>query len=89
MGKIKCVQVERRIYEDDDIAILPHAYIVAVDEGEHFKVTQRFEIDLDEVTDEKLNEVVRQALSWTSNSRTRLERAKQIAEKLRVPLEIK
>jgi len=89
MGKIKCVQVERRIDGDEDIAITPYGYIVAVDEGEHFKVTKRFEIDLDQATDEQVDEVVRQALEWTSKTRHRIERAKQIASKLGVPLEIK
>ena len=89
MGKIKCVQVERRIDEEDDIVIPPYAYLIVVDEGEHFKVTQRFNIDLDSITDEQLDEIVKQALEWVSNSRRRIEKAKEIALKLGVPLEIK
>jgi len=89
MGKIKCVQIEKRVDKDDDVTISPYGYVVAIDEGEHFKVTRRFEIDLDQATDEQVDEVVKQALEWTSNSRRRLERAKEIAQKLNVTLEIK
>ena len=91
MGKIVKLRVRKLRGRDLDLEneyIDPIAELIAVDEGEHFKVHQSFPINLDEDPDEKIQQIIKEAESWISNSRKRIARAKMIAEMLGIELEI-
>ena len=91
MGKV----VEIRVYrsatdeEPDETIIVRRADLVAIDdEGEKFKVYRKFPIDLDNDPDEKIQEIIREAEAWISQSRKRYERALEIANRLGIPLKV-
>ncbi|MEL9929589.1 MAG: hypothetical protein QXF50_01660 [Sulfolobales archaeon] len=89
MGKV----VELVIYQvhtEEGEVILGGADLVAVDEEEgKFRVEKMFRIDLDKDSDERVQEIVKEAEAWISNSRKRYERALEIAEKLGITVRVK
>jgi len=87
MGKLVKLKVYQVINEDEKW-IDREAELITVDEGDEFTVYQKYTINLDKDSDEEIKKVVEEAKAWTSQSRTRLERARKIAEMLGIPLEI-
>lgn len=88
MGKV----VELRIYQSHTVegeVILGGADLVVVDEEEgKFRVEKTFRIDLDKDSDERIQEIVKEAEAWISSSRKRYERALAIANMLGIPLKM-
>jgi len=87
--EIKCLEVIKDVRSDGTIKIYPLAYLVVVDREEgYYEEKTRVEIDLENDTDEKVAEKIKEALKWAPVSRKRLERAKEIANKFNIPLEV-
>lgn len=87
MGKLVKLRVFQKVTESGK-KIDDYASLIVVDEGEEFTVYRSFIINLDNDSDENVRKVVEEAKVWVSESRTRLERARKIAEELGIPLEI-
>lgn len=85
MGKIQSLQLTRYHYGEDAV-IGNNAKLIVADEGEGFRESTTFEINLDG-DDEKIERIITEARAWTSRSRARLERAKALAARLGVQID--
>ncbi|MEM1726587.1 MAG: hypothetical protein QXH85_05665 [Candidatus Bathyarchaeia archaeon] len=89
MGVVRKLKVIKDERSDGTIKIYPLAYLVVVDEEQrYFKESMYIEVDLEVDTIDSVIEKIKKAEDWVSVSRRRLERAKEIAEKLDIPLEV-
>ncbi|MEM0061358.1 MAG: hypothetical protein QW726_05455 [Fervidicoccaceae archaeon] len=88
MGKIKELRIARMNTEEGEVISWKLKLVAVDEEGGKFREEKAFVIDLDDDTDEKVQEIVREAEAWISQSRKRYMRALEIANKLGIPLKL-
>lgn len=85
VGKLEKLLVEKEVRRDG-VTISWRAWLLVSDESEDFREIKKFGINLDGSIEE-IMKVKKEAEEWVSVSRRRLERAKEVAKLLNVPLE--